>query len=228
MSLSFFFIIFSSFSKWRGLFLGLPGLLVSQGKLLSKVRVHFPVRLCVCSVVQLCPTLYDSVDCSPTGSSVHGIFQARLLQFSSGQFNHSVVSDSLRPHGLWPTRLLCPWESPGKKTAVGSHSLLQGMFPTQGSNPHLLHWQVDSFTTASHRKPIQHHFCQIIWAQSCEKLPWNGCHYSLCSTHSSPHAACLSWLSPDKVYLTLLLTCFAIQFMLILTLCPQISGLTGF
>ena len=38
----------------------------------------------------------------------------------------SVMSDSLRPHGLYPTRLLCPWKSPAKNTRVGSHSLLQG------------------------------------------------------------------------------------------------------
>jgi len=34
---------------------------------------------------------------------------------------------------------LCPWNSPGKNTGVSSHSLLQGIFPTQGSNPRLLH-----------------------------------------------------------------------------------------
>ena len=45
-----------------------------------------------------------------------------------------VLSDSLRPHGLEPTRLLCPWNSPGKKSGVGYHSLLQGIFQTQGSN----------------------------------------------------------------------------------------------
>ena len=49
------------------------------------------------------------------------------------------MSYSLRPHGLQPTRLLCPWNSPGKTTRVGSHSLLQGIFPTQGSNLGLLH-----------------------------------------------------------------------------------------
>ena len=45
------------------------------------------------------------------------------------------------------TRLLCPWEFPGKNTGVHCHFLLQGIFPTQGSNPqllYLLHWQVDS------------------------------------------------------------------------------------
>ena len=43
--------------------------------------------------------------------------------------SRSVVSDSLRPHGLYT-----PWNSPGQNTGVGSHSLLQGIFPTQGSN----------------------------------------------------------------------------------------------
>ena len=39
------------------------------------------------------------------------------------------------PHGLWPARLVCPWDSPGKRTGAGCHALLQGIFPTQGSNP---------------------------------------------------------------------------------------------
>ena len=63
-----------------------------------------------------------------------------LLLLFSGQ----VMSDSWWPHGLQPTRLLCPWDSPGKNTGVGCHSLLQGIFPTQGSNSSLLLWQVDS------------------------------------------------------------------------------------
>ena len=37
------------------------------------------------------------------------------------------------------TRLLCAWDSPGKNTGVGCHALLQGIFPTQGSIPGLLH-----------------------------------------------------------------------------------------
>ena len=55
--------------------------------------------------------------------------------------SHAVVSDSLRLHGLQPARLLCPWNSPGKNTGVGSHSLLPGIFLTQGSNPGFLHWR---------------------------------------------------------------------------------------
>ena len=50
----------------------------------------------------------------------------------------SVMSNSLRLHGLEPARLLCPWDFPGKHTGTDSHSLLQGIFPTQGSNPSLL------------------------------------------------------------------------------------------
>ena len=50
----------------------------------------------------------------------------------------SAMPDSLRPHGRWPTRLLCPWNSPGKNTRVGCHFLLQGIFLTLGLNPGLL------------------------------------------------------------------------------------------
>ena len=50
----------------------------------------------------------------------------------------------LQPHRLSPTRLLYPWDFPGKNTGVGCCFLLHGIFLTQGSNPSLLHWQVDS------------------------------------------------------------------------------------
>src|SRR5574337_625449 len=48
--------------------------------------------------------------------------------------NHSVVSDSLQFSGLYS-----PWNSPDQNTGVGSLSLLQGIFPTQGLNPDLPH-----------------------------------------------------------------------------------------
>ena len=70
--------------------------------------------------------------------------------------SHSVLPNSLRPHGLQPARLLCPWDSPCKNTGVGCHFLLQGIFPTQGSNPHLLHWQEDSSALSHLRSPILH------------------------------------------------------------------------
>ena len=131
---------------------------------------------------QSCPTLCHSVDCSPPGFCVQGIFLAKntrvgchfllqwiyLTQRSNPHLLHiscigrqilyhcatwevpkikhwnwlnprmcvcvlrcSVISDSLRPHGLYPARFLCPWESLGKNTGVGSHSLLQAVFLTR-------------------------------------------------------------------------------------------------
>ena len=46
-----------------------------------------------------------------------------------------IVSDSLQTHGLWPSRLLCPWNSPGKNTGVHCHFLLQGVFLNLGLLP---------------------------------------------------------------------------------------------
>ena len=56
----------------------------------------------------------------------------------------SVVSNSLQPHKLQPSRLLCPWSSPGKNTRVGCHSLLQGIFPDPGIKPRSPALQADS------------------------------------------------------------------------------------
>ena len=55
-------------------------------------------------------------------------------------------------HGLWPTRLPCPWDSPGKNTGVGCHALLQGISltlgikPTSLASPALVGW---FFTTSA-------------------------------------------------------------------------------
>ena len=77
--------------------------------------------------------------------------QTRLLDTRAKRSHSSQVasgvSNSLQPHVLQPTRLLCPWNFPGKNTGVGCHIFLQGVFPTQGSNLCLLdflHWQVGS------------------------------------------------------------------------------------
>ena len=131
------------------------------------------------TVSQSCSTLWNSMDCTPPGSSVCRILQARILEwieipfcrgssqprdwtcvsciadrfFISEQpgnqeiyikrrkiqpifqcirtdnlsvcFSCSVVSNTLWPHGLYSTRLLCPWGSPGQNTGVGCRALLQ-------------------------------------------------------------------------------------------------------
>ena len=74
-----------------------------------------------------------------------------LVLESVESVSRSVVSNSLGSHGLGPTRFLCPWDSPGKNTGVGCHSLLQGIFPAQGSNPGLLHCR-QILHCLSHRK----------------------------------------------------------------------------
>ena len=69
----------------------------------------------------------------------------------------SVTSNSLRPHELWPTRLLCPWDFPGKNAGAGCHFLLlQEIFPTQGTSLcllRLLYWQAGSLPLALPGKP---------------------------------------------------------------------------
>ena len=66
--------------------------------------------------------------------------------------SHSVVSDSLRPHGLQPARPLCPWNSPGKNTGLGRLSLLQ-IFPTQGLKLGLLHCKLILYHLSYHGSP---------------------------------------------------------------------------
>ena len=77
-----------------------------------------------------CPTLCDPIDGSPPGSPIPGILQARTLEWVAISFSNawkwkwkwsrSVVSDSSWPHGLQPTRLLCPWGFPGKSGVPSS------------------------------------------------------------------------------------------------------------
>ena len=81
-------------------------------------------HLCMCACMHSTDWLCDPVDCSPPGSSVHGIL-------------------------------------PGKNTGVGCHLFLQGTFPIQGSNPHLLcllHWQVGSLQLTTWEALVYHSY----------------------------------------------------------------------
>ena len=74
------------------------------------------------------------LDCS------EGIFfKQKNTRNLKSQHACSVVSDSLRPSGLQPTRLNFPWDYPSKNTEVGCHFFLQEIFQTQRLNPHHLH-----------------------------------------------------------------------------------------
>ena len=73
----------------------------------------------------------------------------------------SVVSDSLRPHGLYS-----PWNSPGQNTGVGSLSLLQGILPTgEGIEPRSPSSQMDSLPAEPQEKPKNTGVGQIFLTQ---------------------------------------------------------------
>ena len=61
-----------------------------------------------------------------------------------------------RSLGLQPVRLLHSWDFPGKNTGVGYHSLLQGILPTMGLNPGLLHWQAGPLPSEPPGKPSKY------------------------------------------------------------------------
>ena len=78
-------------------------------------------------------TLHHTSECVPTARL--NIQTGKLRSKCACILSHlSLVSNSLQPYRLYPARLLCPWDSPGKNTGMGCHFLLQGIFPTQGLN----------------------------------------------------------------------------------------------
>ena len=69
---------------------------------------------------------------------------------------HSVILDSLQPHGVYPAILHYPWNFPDKNTGMGCHFLLQANFLIQGSKPCLLCillWQADSLPLVPTPRP---------------------------------------------------------------------------
>ena len=91
-------------------------------------------------VAQSCPTLCDPMDCSLPGSFVHGILQAKMLEWVAIPFSRGSSQPRDQTQVSLQTDSL-PSEPPGnpKNTGMGSLSLLQWIFPTQGLNRDLLH-----------------------------------------------------------------------------------------
>ena len=115
------------------------------------------IAVCVvlCLVVQLCLTLCNPVACSPPGSSVHEILQARLLEWvaipsskGSSQPRDWTLSPALQAHSLLS-------EPPGKprNIGVGSLSLFQGVFLIQESNQSLMHYRQILYQLSYQRSP---------------------------------------------------------------------------
>ena len=95
-------------------------------------------------VAQSCPTLCDPVDCNLLGFSIHGIFQARILEWVTISFSRG----SSRPRDwTWVSRIGGRHFNLWATTGMGCHFLPQGIVPSQRSNPCLwclLHWEAGS------------------------------------------------------------------------------------
>ena len=97
---------------------------------------------CCCLVTQSYPTLCDPNDCSPPGFSVHGIFQARILEWVAMPSSIytacmlSCFSYAWLCASLWTVTCQVPLSTgfSSKSTRLGCHALLEGFFPTQGSS----------------------------------------------------------------------------------------------
>ena len=104
------------------------------------------------------------IQCNPnqiTNGIFHRFRRKKTSKVKSASESCSVVSSSLWPHGLYS-----PWNSPGKNTEVGSLSLLQEIFLTQGLNPGLLHCRQILYQLSHKGSP---------WTSKCvwkHKRPW--------------------------------------------------------
>ena len=120
------------------------------------------------------------------------VLQARRCSyFTAGEGDNldsvgcSVMSNSLQPHGLYPARLLSPWGVSSRNTGVGCHFLLQGIFPTWGSNLHLLcllHCQGGSLPLV----PPGRRYCFIR-----KLVPFNNHLFYLVGSNVSPSRSCI-------------------------------------
>ena len=116
--------------------------------------------------------------------------------------SRSVVSDSLWPHGLYS-----PWNSPGHNTGVGSLSLLQGIFPTQGPKLGLLHCRQILYHLSHQGSPQicrWHHCNGRKWRGTKEPLDegervvWCSASCSVVSDSLWPHGLYSPWNSPGQ------------------------------
>ena len=114
------------------------------------------------------PPLLHPPKSSQVGNRVL-LFQP-LLSPASGSHTYYLCLSSASPHlprnhlhacGPQPTRLLCSWNFPGKNSRAGCHLLLQGVFPTQGSNPCLcVSWIAGRFSnTEPSERPLEITYC---------------------------------------------------------------------
>ena len=111
--------------------------------------------------------------CSAIRVNLH--WQSLRIILAGRMLSRLVISDSLQPHGLQPTRFLCPWSFPGKNTGVGCHFPLQGIFLTKGLNPcllSLLYWWVDSLPLSYQGSSCRRNGWSVHFWNSCFYTVW--------------------------------------------------------
>ena len=114
--------------------------ILSDGELiLSQSSFYtFSHKLSLCVSLSVCDTIFCSV-------AYFSIVTYYCCLVTKLLFVQSLSRPTLlRPYGLYPARLLSLWDFPSKNTGVVCCLLLQVIFPTQGQNLSLLHWQADS------------------------------------------------------------------------------------
>ena len=113
--------------------------------------------------LQLCPTLCDPRDGSPQAPPSLGFsrqehwsglpFPSPMHESEKWKWSRSVMSNSSRPHGLQPSRLLRPWEFPGKSTGVGCHCLLRP-YPLENCKTGIKHFIRNMLIPMRNRKSM--------------------------------------------------------------------------
>ena len=139
---------------WNGKVMGryrrldfLFNLFKARGSLKAKIKKHCHVEI-IYILIHMANMRKEYGD-----AWLYSVARSLYLTWNGMKWSEScsVVYDSLRPHGLYS-----PWNSPGQNTGLSSLSLLQGIFPIQGSNPGLPHCR------------------QILYQLSHKGSPWNG------------------------------------------------------
>ena len=144
----------------ESVFYDLLGLKNSKTHSLSYLKCH--LTSCACGQAQNLGSVHASQkqDQRPALLLLKPEQDFLHFNFHEWVFVCALASNSLRPHGLEPAKLPSSWDSLGKNTRVGCHVLLQGIFPTQESNPHLLpllNWQSDSLPLSHLGSPFNFH-----------------------------------------------------------------------
>ena len=132
-------------------------------------------------VAQLCPTL-----CDPTGYTVHGILQARTLEWVAFPSPEDLPNPGIKPRSPTFQADSLPAKPQGKpkNTGVGSLSLLQWLFPTQESNWGLLHCRRILYQLSSQARPFRGNGGLVSLEQVRPLLSWKVFY----RTRSSPSA----------------------------------------